>query len=78
MLLFMSMETVFGIPATQIGQYDSVLDSNQYSREKRAEYVITFHDTLSEILSRLSMKIISYLCQYFIYKVRFLIYFPSS
>ena len=49
----MSMETVFGISASQIGQYDSVLDSNQCSRQKRAEYVITFHDTLSEILSGL-------------------------
>ena len=39
------METVFGISAAQIGQYYSVLDSDQYSREKRAEYVMTFHDT---------------------------------
>ena len=53
MLLFLSMETAFGISAAQIGQYYSVLDSDQYSREKRAEYVMTFHDTLSEILSRL-------------------------
>ena len=71
MLLLLSMETVFSISAARISLQYSVLISNQYSREKRVEYVMTFHDTcvyltLREMRVDFLTKIISYLCQYFI------------